>query len=238
MQPVIILVKTQLGENIGMCARAMLNCGLEELRLVQPRDGWPNEAAIATAADADTVLQRTVCFSSVKDAVSDCRRVLATSARERSLDLPVLSSDAAATEIRLAGERDQKVAILFGPEASGLDNDSISQAGAVIRFPVNPGFSSLNLAQAVLLFGWEWRRTCLTEPAISTTPTPAEKSELHAFLDRLENALDSAGFFLTPELRPGTVQNLRSFFSRAAPSDRELRLLQGMLTALQKTEPC
>lgn len=234
MQPIIILVETQLGENIGMCARAMLNCGLDELRLVNPRDAWPNEAAIATAADADLVLEKATCYPSVADAAGDCHRVFATTARNRSRELPVLDAEKAAIEIRAASTNDQKTAILFGPEASGLDNESLGFADTLIRFPTNPEFSSLNLAQAVLLLGWEWRRASDLGMPVPKTQKVASKTELNAFLDRLEASLDDAGFFLTADLKPTTEQNLRAFFSRATPSEKELRLLQGMLTALKR----
>ncbi len=234
MQPIIILVETQLAENIGMCARAMLNCGLDELRLVNPRDGWPNDAAVATAADADVVLQKANCYSSVESAVEDCHRVFATTARNRSRELPVLDSKEAAVEVCAATGLHQKVAILFGPEASGLDNESLTVADCLINFSTNPKFSSLNLAQAVLLFGWEWKRTSSGDENVSGNLEPAKKADLSLFLERLEESLDEAGFFLTPDTKSNTSQNLRTFFSRATPSDKELRLLQGMLTALTK----
>ena len=235
MQPIIILVETQLGENIGMCARAMLNCGLSELRLVNPRDGWPNPAAAATAADADMVLEKAACFSSLKDALADCQRVFATTARMRSRELAVLDAEEAAEKIRSTVQGDQKTAILFGPEASGLDNAAIDFADTLIRFPTNPEFSSLNLAQAVLLFSWEWKRTVSGPPAEAIeSPRPAEKRSLDGFLHRLEQSLEESGFFLTPELKPVTLQNLRSFFARSTPTEKELALLHGALTALKK----
>ena len=155
-QPIIVLVHTQMGENIGMCARAMLNCGLERLRLVRPRDGWPNERAVATSADADRVIEGVECFDSVAEAVADCSRVFATTARNRARQLPALEVSEAVGEIR--GMGDEPCAILFGPEASGLDNESLSYADRLLDLPVNPEFSSLNLSQAVLLFAWEWWR--------------------------------------------------------------------------------
>lgn len=236
MQPIIILVGTQLGENIGMCARAMLNCGLNELRLVNPRDGWPNDAATATAADADVVLEKVKCYPSLADAVEDCQRVFATTARDRSRELPVFVSEKAGIEVHSAIQSAQKTAIVFGPEASGLDNESLSMADALIRFPTNPEFPSLNLAQAVLLFAWDWKRALsLGAPPIESSP-PATKGELNAFLTRLEDSLDGAGFFLTEDLKPTTTQNLRAFFSRSTPTGKEIRLLQGMLTALKKAD--
>lgn len=233
LQPLIVLVEPQLGANIGMCARAMLNCGLERLRLVNPREGWPNESAKATAADADIVLERTRVFSSVADAVADCHRVMASTARDRAGELPVLLPDEASSEIWKATAAGQRIAILFGPEASGLDNDSMSVADSLLRFPTNPDFASLNLAQAVLLFGWEWRRNADVEYESSPRKT-ATKGELDAFLTRLEGQLSNSGFFLTPELRPNTVRSIRELFSRAQPSEREVNLLHGILTSLTR----
>ncbi len=237
-QPVIILVGTQMGENIGMCARAMLNCGLERLRLVSPRDGWPNPAAIATAADADIVLENAECFDSVADAVADCHRVFATTARERALNLPVLGADGAAAEIKGVSGENRQPAILFGPEASGLDAASLESVDTLIHIDTNPEFSSLNLAQAVLLIGWELRKTSSVSQAGESEKSEGEtagKKDLEFFLQRLESTLEEKKFFLTPDLKPTTVRNLRAMFQRIAPSDKELKMLHGMLTALAKT---
>lgn len=231
--PVIILVEPQLGENIGMCARAMLNCGLDRLRLVNPREGWPNEKAKVTAADADRVLERAAVFESVEAAVADCTRVLATTARKRGVPLPVLDPAAAVAEMRAGADGDGLSAVLFGPEASGLDNAALRLADRLLHFPTNPEFGSLNLAQAVLLFGWEWRRG-----EVSTEPAPAgdaaPKSDLDAFLRRLESELDTGGFFNSPDRRADTVSQLAAIFSRANLSDAELRMLHGVVTALKK----
>ena len=214
-----------------MCARAMLNCGLSRLRLVAPRDGWPNPAATATAADADLVLAKAEVFDSVGAAVADCGRVYATTARNRARELPCLSAAEAAVDIA----EPERTAILFGPEASGLSNTAIAHADRLLHFPTNPEFASLNLAQAVLLFGWEWRGRVLDEsPQVvePTTSVPADKAELSGFLDRLEQSLDDGGFFPAPDRRVDTVENLRAFFSRATPTEREIRLLHGVITAL------
>lgn len=236
--PVIILVETQLGENIGMCARAMLNCGLDQLRLVNPRDGWPNPAAIATAADADLVLERAACFDNVEDAVADCHRVYATTARNRRLNIPGLDLGDAVSEMgrpaTANAEESSRNGILFGPEASGLDNETLSHADRLIHVPTNPDFSSLNLAQAVLLFGWEWWRSNDSSAPVGVPFPAAEKSETAAFLGRLEQELEAAGFFLTPEMRPDTVRNLRALFTRSNLSSDEIRMLHGVLTALKK----
>ena len=229
--PIIVLVETQLGENIGMCARAMLNCGLDRLRLVTPRDGWPNARAVATSADAERVIAGVKCFDTVAAAVADCRRVYATTARSRELQLPVVEVGEAAREIRRGVG---PCAILFGPEASGLDNEGLSHADRLLSIPVNPEFSSLNLAQAVLLFGWEWWQGREAEMVEATQELEAaSKQDLGAFLDRLEGELESGGrFFNSPELKPDTVRNLRAIFNRSAPSDREVRMLHGVVTAL------
>lgn len=233
-QPIIVLVEPQLGANIGMCARAMLNCGLCQLRLVKPREEWPNESAIATAADADVVLEQTRVFSSLTEAVEDCHRVIATTARERADDLPVVLPEEASQLSQATLGVGQKVAILFGPEASGLDNSGISIADTLLRFPTNPDFPSLNLAQAVLLFGWEWKKVADVMPSTSAREM-ATRGDVAIFMHRLEEKLETAGFFLTPELKPNTVRVLQTLFSRMQPSDRELKLLHGILTSLTRT---
>jgi len=234
--PIIVLVETQMGENIGMCARAMLNCGLNQLRLVRPRDGWPSQAARATAADADIVLDQTEVFESIDDALADCQRVFAATARQRTLRIPGLDLREAVDDItQLPAQPPTKTAILFGPEASGLDNESLARADRLVHFPTNPDFPSLNLAQAVLLFGWEWRNSSGHDPTPEKTPPIlATHEETNAFLTRLEHALDESEFFLTRELRPYTMRSLRAFFTRSNLSDEELRMLHGVLTALTK----
>lgn len=235
-RPLIVLVEPQLGENIGMCARAMLNCGLDRLRLVRPRDGWPNPAAVATAADADEVLAKAEVFASLDDALADCRHVVAATARKRSLAAPVLEAEEAARQIADWGEVGAETAVLFGAEASGLDNNSIARADHILTFSTNPAFPSLNLAQSVLLFGWEWRRAVAAGASRAEEEEPVARGDLTPFLARLEGALEARGFFLTPDLRPTTEATLRSLFSRATPTERELALLQGVLTALLRRE--
>ncbi len=232
-QPVIILVEPQLGENIGMCARAMLNCGLQRLRLVNPRQGWPNKAATATAADADIVLKEIEVFVTLDEALNDCQRVFATTARDRSLNVPQLNVTDAVVEVKEGIARDEMVAILFGPEASGLDNDAVARADNLLRFPTNPDFSSLNLAQAVLLFGWEWRRL-EDPPTISLKGDLSTREEVDVFLSRLEDALDRKGFFPTPEMKPHILRTLRSLFTKTRMVKPELQLLHGVLSALAR----
>ncbi|MFT7304666.1 MAG: tRNA/rRNA methyltransferase [Akkermansiaceae bacterium] len=232
--PVIILVETQMGANIGMCARAMLNCGLDQLRLVRPRDGWPNESARATAADADRVLDHAKVYDNIDDAIGDCERVFAATARQRTLRIPGLDLREAVAEL-VKATPPPKTAILFGPEASGLDNETLSRADRLIHFPTNPDFPSLNLAQAVLLFGWEWRQSSSLESAPIVTPDqPATREETQSFLTRLEQALDDSLFFLSPDRRPNLVRSLRAFITRSNASHEELRMLHGVLTALIK----
>lgn len=233
--PVIILVEPQMGENIGMCARAMLNCGLTRLRLVNPRDGWPQEVARATAADADLVIDRAEVFSSLDEAIADCQRVFATTARDRSQAVPVVTAEGAAVEMKSAAARKGNVAVLFGPEASGLDGESIARADTLVRFPTNPGFSSLNLAQAVLLLGWEWRRIFVEEMEIATQG-PATREELEGFLKRLNDILDERGFFLTEAMKPHSIQSLRTVFTKASATPQEVKLLHGVLTALDRDD--
>jgi len=226
-----------------MCARAMLNCGLDQLRLVAPRDGWPNPSAIATAADADQVLKKACCYETLEAAIGDCHRLYATTARPRTLQIPAMPVSEAIEEIHRTSKNEnaQQSAILFGPEASGLDNEALSRADTLIHFPMNPDFNSLNLAQAVLLIGWEWLKaqteSILTPDNHSLPSCPASKNDLIVFLDRLESELEASGFFLTPELRPDTIRNLRALFTRSTPSEQELNMLQGIVTALKNKRP-
>ena len=195
--PAIILVRPQLGENIGMAARAMLNCGLSEMRLVAPRDGWPSERAQRAASGADVVLDEARVFDSVAEAVADLQHVVATTARTRELVQRIVTARHAAREIRgwiAAGER---VGILFGPERTGLENDDIVQADTALSIPLNPQFSSLNIAQAVLLVSYEWIASADETPVerMSEHATrPADKDELQNLIAHLERALDQSGF--------------------------------------------
>lgn len=235
-KPVIILVQTQMAVNIGMCARAMLNCGLDELRLVSPRDGWPNADAIAPSTDAKRIVESAKVYSSVAEAVADCHRVYAATARIRHLNTPAVTAAEAAKEMHqaaLSSEGKNRPAILFGPEASGLDNDAMSQADRLLHYPMNPEFTSLNLAQAVLLFSWEWWST----RADATTSyeqdwEAAPRAELEHYFQRLEDELEKSGFFPNPVKRPNTMQKIRALFNRANPSSPEVKSLQGIISAL------
>ena len=234
-QPVIILVEPQLAENIGAVARAMLNCGLTALRLVQPRPEWPNERARVNASGAEAVLDAAPLFRSVADATADLQRVYATTGRPRDLSKLTMTPPQAAAEMRAELGRGERVGVLFGPERSGLVNDDVALADTVIAVPLNPAFSSLNLGQAVLLVAYEWFKSAdATPPAVlhHNSSPPASKAHLSSFLTRLEAELDSCGFLRNPEMRPSMVRNIHALFGRAELTDQEVRTLHGILTAL------
>jgi len=232
--PAVILVAPQLGENIGTAVRAMYNCGLTELRLVAPRDGWPNPKAVATASGADVVLEQAQVFATVAEAVADLRHVYATTARDRFMVKRVLTPRQAAGEMRQFMGAGEGCGVLFGPERTGLVNDDIALADTVLTVPLNPAFSSLNLAQAVLLVAYEWFTAGDTTPGdqlVTGRSTPATKEELLRFFGHFEEELDRSGFLRTEDKRPGMIRNLRNFFQRAVPTAQELRTLHGVITA-------
>ncbi len=235
--PVIILVRPQLGENIGMAARAMLNCGLSSLRLVKPRDGWPNPKAERAASGADVVLDKAKVFDSVADAVADLERVIATSARNRELSQRILTANRAAAEMRGWIGQGEKVGILFGPERTGLENDDMVHADTVLSIPLNPQFSSLNVAQAVLLVAYEWAAAADSTSAerMSDHATrPATKDELANLFAHLERALDESGFLRNKAMRPAMVNNLRALLQRSAMTEQEVRSFHGVIKYLAK----
>ena len=233
--PVVVLVQPQLGENIGFAARAMLNCGLTELRLVQPRDGWPNERARALSAGADLVIDGAKVYASTAEAVGDLSRVFAATARHRDMIMPVMTPRRAAETLRLEMAAGLRCGLMFGPERSGLDNDDLSLADTIVQAPLNPAFSSLSLPQAVLLLAYEWFQagddTPPEELAIGRTE-PAGKAELLNFLARLESALEDTGFLKVAEKRAGMMRNIRNIFQRARLTDQEVRALHGVVSAL------
>ncbi|HZT50901.1 MAG TPA: RNA methyltransferase [Stellaceae bacterium] len=232
--PAIILVEPQLGENIGTTARAMFNCGLTDLRLVKPRDGWPNEKAVAAASGADPVLEKARVYARVEDAIAGLRRLYATTARDRYMVKRILTPRAGAAEIRALMAQGEACGILFGPERTGLLNEHIALADTVISAPLNPAFSSLNLAQAVLVVGYEWFTAGdETPPARLVTghSKPATKEKLIRFFEHLEEELDRNGFMRDPEKRPSMVRNLRNLFQRAQCTEQELRTLHGVVTS-------
>ena len=235
--PVIIMVRPQLGENIGMAARAMLNCGLSSLRLVSPRDGWPNERAQRAASGADIVLEKARLFDSVAEAVADLQHVVATSGRNRELSQRILTARQAATEMRGWTAEGKAVGILFGPERTGLENDDIVHADTALAIPLNPQFSSLNVAQAVLLVAYEWAASGDATPPerMSEHSTrPANKEELQGLFDHLERALDQSGFLRHKDMRPSMVLNLRALLQRANMTEQEARTFHGVIKFLSK----
>jgi TrmH family RNA methyltransferase len=233
--PVVILVRPQLADNIGACARAMANGGLFHLRLVAPRDGWPQEKAWRTASGADRILDAITVHDSVADAVADLHRVFATCPRPRHIVKPVLTARGAAAEMRLIAERGLSIGVLFGPERAGLDNDDMAQADALIRYPLNPAFMSLNLAQAVMVMAYEWWTAADGTPSreLMTNETKvATKGRLENFLAHLTDQLDACGFLRNLPKRPGMVRSIRHFFERGEVTDQELRTLHGIVTEL------
>ncbi len=232
--PAVILVEPQLGENIGTAVRAMMNCGLDDLRLVRPRDGWPNDRAVAAASGADRVLDRARLYPSVEAAVGDLAHVYATTARDRYMVKREVTPRHAAAEMRGFLAAGEPCGVLFGPERTGLVNEHIALADTVLTVPLNPAFSSLNLAQAVLLVGYEWF-TAHAEPPPETLHTghsrPADKAELIRFFEHFEEALTDSGFLRHPDKRPSMTRNLRNLFQRAGCTEQELRTLHGVITA-------
>jgi tRNA/rRNA methyltransferase len=239
--PAVILVEPQLGENIGMVARAMANFGLIDLRLVAPRDGWPNEKAEATASGAGYVLERVRVFDTLADSLSDLTYVVATTARQRDGFKRVLGPAEASATMRARTEAGQATGILFGRERFGLDNAEISLADDIVTFPVNPAYASLNIAQAVLLMAYEFLKTRGDEtevlPFAGPDFAPAPREELVGLFDQLEAALDSRGYFRPPERKPAQTENLRAVLSRPGFSVEEIRLLRGVISSLDRFSP-
>ncbi|MEO8714024.1 MAG: RNA methyltransferase [Acetobacteraceae bacterium] len=233
--PVVILVRPQLADNIGACARAMANGGLFHLRLVAPRDGWPQEKAWRMASGADRILNAASVHEDVAGAVADLHHVLATCPRPRHIIKPLLTARGAAAELRAICARNLRVGLLFGPERAGLDNDDMARADALVRYPLNPGFMSLNLAQAVMVMAYEWW-VAADEPPTRTLMTNetrvATKGELDNFLTHLIDQLDACGFLRNLPKRPGMVRNIRHLFERGEVTEQELRTLHGIVTEL------
>ena len=230
--PVVVLIDPQLGENIGAAARAMLNCGLDRLRLVRPRDGWPSDSARASASGADRVIDGVTLFDDTAAAIADCARVFATTARPRGLVKPVMTPREAAAELRGLAAAGVPAAVLFGPERSGLTTEDVALADTVITAPLNPAFSSLNLAQAVLLVAWEWGQVPEPDAPGAEQEPPADKARLMGLFRHLEDELDAAEFFKSAEKRPSMVRAIRAVLHRAAPTEQEVRTLHGIVTAL------
>lgn len=231
MKPVIVLVRPQLGENIGKAARAMLNFGLTEMRLVSPRDGWPNPSAGPAASGADIVLERARLFDSVADAVADCAHVYATTVRKRGVTKPVVTPEEAARAIRAEPGRS---ALLFGPERSGLETDDVALARTILTVPINPEFGSLNLAQAVILVAYEWSRgEGLASPPATDLDPPAPQEELDGMIGQLDAMLEDSGYYFPPDRVPATRRTLRTLLTKPRWTSQELRTLRGVLSALE-----
>ncbi|MBC7987624.1 MAG: RNA methyltransferase [Sphingomonadaceae bacterium] len=228
--PTIVLVRPQLAENIGKAARAMLNFGLTDLRLVTPRDGWPNPDAFPAAAGADCVIEGARIFDSVGAAIADCAHVYATTVRRRGVTKPVLDPEQAAAAIRAAPERS---AVLFGPERAGLETDEVAIARAILTVPINPEFGSLNLAQAVILVAYEWSK-CerLAQPPAREADPPAPQAELDGLVAHLEAALEQARYFFPPARVRATKRTLRSVLTKPSWTSNEIRTLRGVVEAL------
>lgn len=230
--PVIVLVRPQLGENIGKAARAMLNFGLTELRLVSPRDGWPNPDAGPSAAGADIVLERAQVFETLADAVADCPHVYATTVRKRGVTKPVVTPDEAAREIHAQPGRS---AFVFGPERSGLETEDVAVARKILTVPINPEFGSLNLAQAVILCAYEWsKQAALAQPTLTDLGVPAPQEELEGMIAQLEKMLDTAGYYFPPDRATATRLALRNVLTKPGWNHQEVRTLRGVFSKLDR----
>jgi tRNA/rRNA methyltransferase len=228
--PVIVLVRPQLGQNIGKAARAMLNFGLTDMRLVAPRDGWPNPDAGPAASGADVVLERAQLFATAAEAVADCPLVFASTVRRRDLVMPVLHPEDMADRIRASSGRS---AILFGPERAGLETEEVALAQAIVTVPINPEFGSLNLAQAVILLAYEWsRRSTLAQPPAKELEPPAPHGELEGLIGQLDGELVKKGYFHPPSRTQATRNTLRTIFTKTGWSSREIKAVRGIIRAL------
>ena len=233
--PVIVLVRPQLGQNIGKAARAMLNFGLTELRIVAPRDGWPNPEAGPAASGADVVLERAALFDTVAAATADCGHVYASTVRKREVTKPVMTPEAAARAIRGASGRS---AILFGPERSGLASDDVALARTIVTVPINPAFGSLNLAQAVILIAYEWSKgAALVQPPAVTIAPPAPQEELDGMIAQLDAMLTEVGYYYPPDRLPVTRRMLRTLLTKPGWDAQEVRTLRGVLSAIDRPRP-
>ncbi|MBH9537771.1 RNA methyltransferase [Novosphingopyxis sp. YJ-S2-01] len=231
--PAIVLVRPQLGENIGKAARAMLNFGLTDMRLVAPRDGWPNPSAGPAASGADVVLERAQVFDTVAEAVGDCAHVYATTVRKRGVTKPVLTPEAAAKEwIGASGGS----AILFGPERSGLETEDLALARAIVTVPINPEFGSLNLAQAVILTAYEWSKhdASLAQPTRVEDEPPAPQEELEGLIAHLDGLLEERGYFQPIDRAPATRRMLRTLLTQPCWNSGQVRSMRGVLSRLER----
>jgi tRNA/rRNA methyltransferase len=239
--PAIVLVEPQLGENIGAAARAMMNFGLADLRLVAPRDGWPNPKARANASGAVAIIERARLFADAAAAVADLDFVYATTARVRDLPKAVVGPREAMASLKARATAGQRTGVLFGRERWGLTNEEVALADEIVTFPVNPAFASLNVAQAVLLVSYEWLSANLHEgalPARGEAPaidlSPASKAHLFGLMEHLERALEPTGYFRTPDMKPTMRQNLLALLQRAGFTRDEVDVLHGVIRALER----
>jgi tRNA/rRNA methyltransferase len=235
--PVVILCEPQLGENIGSAARAMANFGLWDLRLVRPRDGWPNEKAIASASRADHVLERVQVFETLGDAVADLTLVYATTARSRDMQKAVIGPEQASDAMARHIADGRRAGLLFGREKWGLLNEEVALADAIVTLPVEPAFASLNIAQAVLLMSYEWRRSSAKGRELPFGDGMAEiapRTELVGLFEHLEGVLDQSGFFTSAEKRPSIVNNLRTALTRGRFTSQEIRTLRGVISSIDR----
>jgi tRNA/rRNA methyltransferase len=246
--PIVVLVNPQLGENIGMAARAMANFALFDMRLVEPRPGWDREKAEKAASGAQETVEKARVFATLQEGLSDVNFVYAATARPRGMTKEVMTPEQAGLDMRSRIARGEKLAMLFGRERFGLTNDEVSLADVIVTAPVNPAYASLNIAQAVLLLGYEWFRhhattlgqatpelPALAGPGLQMPDTrPATKAELYGMLQQLEDELHIAGFFKTAEKRPGMMVNIRNIFSRTALTQQEVSTLRGIISSLTR----
>lgn len=231
--PVIVLVRPQLAENIGKAARAMLNFGLTDLRLVAPRDGWPNPDAGPAASGADIVLAKAEVFETLADAVADCQTIYATTVRKRGVTKPVLTPEEAAKEVHATAGRS---AYIFGPERSGLETDDVALAHNIVTVPINPEFGSLNLAQAVILLAYEWSKgQALASPPEVPLDPPAPHGELEQLIEHLNRDLDTAGYFFPVERTEATLRTIRTALTKTGWSSNDIRMMHGIITILGRT---
>lgn len=236
--PIIILVRPQLAENIGMVARAMMNCALNKLRIVNPKQSPLDPKAISASSGAQSILEEAEIYTTLEEATHDCVYTLATTARKRDMEKPILTPETAVQEIQNTATKNKNIAILFGAERTGLENHEVVSANAIIEIPLNPIHTSLNLSQAVLLVGYEWFKAQNNQPKSATKPTTklASKEELNAFFLRLEDALEKNNYFRFKEKKEHMQHNLRNIFSRNNLTSAEIKSLHGVLANLTKKD--
>ncbi len=235
--PAIILVRPQMGENIGGAARAMWNFGLDRMRIIAPRDGWPNQKAVAMASGAGRLLDEAGLFDTVREAVADCDFVFATTARMRGITKPVMTPERAMEHARALVGEGKKVGVMFGPERAGLENEDVVEANAIVTVPVNPLFASLNLAQAVLLMSYEWGRQATDTPPEVMEMAKTEWAghvEVEKLGDHYEEVMDQAGFFFPEHKAENMKLNLRNLWSRMPLTRADVQMLHGVMRQMKR----